>query len=151
MRRLMALALLAVALGGCATHAERMFWGFTEDRQEGAKLTLGVPGTDDLRVMALCQPHSGEIRLTVFGREGDPPIVELHSGELWKRYGGAGVEYDEETLGAVDLQFRLHADDPVLARVADTGELRIKLGRRWLVLPNGFAQEHDFITACRRP
>jgi hypothetical protein len=156
MRGLIGLALFAVALpvalGGCATRVDPMHWGFTEYRDEGAKLTLGVPGTDDLRLMALCQPHSGEIRLTVFGRQGDPPIVELHSGKrLWKRYGGAGVQYDEESLGGVELQFRLHADDPVLARVADTGELRMKLGDRWLVLPNGFAQEHDFIAACRTP
>ncbi len=153
MRGLRGLAVLAaapmLALGGCATPAEPMHWGFTETREEGAKLTLGVPGADDLRVMALCQPKSGEIRLTIFGRQGDPPIVELHSGKLWKRYGGAGVQYDEESLGGVDLQFQLHADDPVLARVADTGELSVKLGRRWLVLPNGFAQQHDFIMACR--
>ncbi len=156
MRGLTALALLTavlpIALGGCATRPEQMVWGFTQDRQEGAKLTLGVPGTDDLRLMAICQPHSGEIRLTVFGRRGDPPIVELHSGKtLWKRYGGAGVQYDEESLGGVNLQFRLRADDPVLARVADTGELRLKLGDRWIALRNGFAQEHDFIAACRTP
>jgi hypothetical protein len=154
MRGLIGLAALAVAplcaLGGCATSPDPMHWGFTEFRDEGAKLTLGVPGTDDLRLMAICRPHSGDIRLIVFGRPKDLPIVELHSGELWNRYGGAGTGYNEETLGAVNFQFQLRADDPVLARVADTGELKMKLGRRWIPLPNGFAQEHDFIAACRQ-
>ena len=99
--------------------------------------------------MAFCQPHSGDIRLIIFGDPKDVPVLELHSGELWKRYGGAGTGYNEETLGAVNFQFQLHADDPVLARVADTGELKMKLGRRWIALPNGFAQEHDFLVACR--
>jgi len=149
MRGLIGLALLAATLGGCATSPERLSWFFSQDRQEGAKLVLGVPDSDDLRVLAHCQPHSGDIRLTIFGRRGDPPIVELHSGKLWKRYGGGGIDEDEESVGAVDLQFQLRADDPILARVADTGDLKIKLGRRWIALPNGFAQEHDFILACR--
>jgi hypothetical protein len=154
MRRLIASALLAAALasalGGCATRGERLSWMLDEDRQTGVRLMLGVPNSDDLRILAQCQPHSGEIRLTIFGQRGDPPVVELHSGKtLWKRYAGGGVQYDEESLGGVELQFQLRADDPVLARVADTGELKMRLGERWLDLPNGFAQEHDFLLACR--
>ncbi|THD58188.1 MAG: hypothetical protein E8A12_12785 [Phenylobacterium sp.] len=74
--------------------------------------------------------------------------MELHSGKLWKRYEGAG-RGDDESLGALDIQFQLRADDPVLARVADTGELAVVLGRRRMILPNSFAQAHDFIAACR--
>lgn len=149
MRGLMALTFLAVALGGCATRGERLSWILDQDRQTGVRLMLGVPNSDDLRILAQCRPHSDEIRLTIFGQRGDPPIVELHSGKLFKRYGGGGAQHDAEGLGGVELQFQLRADDPVLARVADTGELKIKLGDRWLDLPNGFAQEHDFLMACR--
>ncbi|HZZ33221.1 MAG TPA: hypothetical protein VFE10_14645 [Phenylobacterium sp.] len=149
-----AMALLAIAaaaaLGGCAAQDERLSWFFSEDRQEGAKLVLGVPDTDDLRLLALCQPHSGEVRLAVFGRQGDPAVVELHSGKLWSRYVGAGIAEDEESLGALDIQVRLRADDPVLARVADTGELTVVLGKRRMVLPNSFAQAHDFLAVCRQ-
>jgi hypothetical protein len=148
MRALICPMLLAALLWGCATPVEPISWFLDRNPEEGVKLTLGVPNSDDLRLMALCRPHSGVIRLTIFGRHGDPPVVELRSGKLLARYPGAGVEYDEENLVAAELQFELHADDPVLARVADTGELEITLGRR-LVIPNGFAQEHDFIMACR--
>ncbi|HLZ73685.1 hypothetical protein [Phenylobacterium sp.] len=149
MRGLIALGLLAAALGGCATPVERVSWLLGETPQGTLQLMLGVPNSDDLRVLAACRPHSGEIRLTVFGQRGDPPIVELHSGELFKRYGGGGVDYGADSLGGVELQFQLRADDPILARVADTGELKMKLGDRWLNLPNGFAQQHDFLRLCR--
>jgi hypothetical protein len=151
MRGWIALALLGVTLGGCATGPAPISWTFGETRQEGAMLVLGVPDTDDVQLVARCQPHSGEIRLTLVARPGDPAVIELHSGKLWQRYAGAGIGDDEENIGAVNIQFHLSADDPVLARVADTGELAIVLGRRRLVPPNGFAQEHDFITACRAP
>jgi hypothetical protein len=149
MRGWMALALLTVALSGCATQGEGLSWAFGEDRQEGLKLVLGRPFTDDVRIVALCQPRSGEMRLTIVGRLGDPAVIELHSGKLWRRYAGAGIGDDAESPGAVDIQFELSADDPVLSRVADTGELTVVLGDRRMVLPNGFAPAHDFITACR--
>ena len=150
MRGLIVPALLASTLWGCATPSP-MTWFFNPNHPEGARLALGVPGTDDLRVLALCRPRSGEIRLTVYGKRGDPPVLNLVSGKLTSRYPGAGVEYDEQSPGAVELQFHVPADDPVLARVADTGELTVLLGRRRLDLPNGFAQQHDFLSACRAP
>jgi hypothetical protein len=149
MRSWMALALLTVALGGCATQGGGLSWAFGEDRQEGLKLVLGRPFTDDVLIVAFCQPRSGEVRLTLVGRPGDPAVIELHSGKLWQRYSGAGIGEDAESLGALDIQFELSADDPVLSRVADTGELTVVLGDRRMALPNGFAQAHDFITACR--
>jgi len=149
MRSWMALALLTVALGGCATQGGGLSWAFGEDRQEGLKLVLGRPFTDNELIVALCQSRSGEVRLTLVGRPGDPAVIELHSGKLWQRYGGAGIGEDAESPGALDIQFELSADDPVLSRVADTGELTVVLGDRRMVLPNGFAQVHDFITLCR--
>ena len=152
MRGLMAVAMAAATLpgvlGGCATAPEPMSWFYSEDRDEGAKLMLGVANSDDIRLMALCHPHSGKIRLTVFGRHGDTPVLGLVSGKLQSRYPGAGVEQDEESLGGVSLQFDVPADDPVLRRVADTGELTVFLGERRLEIPNGFAQEHDFLRVC---
>ena len=50
----------------------------------------------------------------------------------------------------MDTQFQLNADDPVLARIADTGELTVVLGRRRMALPNSFAQANDILTRCRR-
>ncbi|MGZ3377446.1 MAG: hypothetical protein ACXU8S_12685 [Phenylobacterium sp.] len=154
MRGLMAMAMLAVALpgalSGCATAPEPMSWFYSESRDEGAKLMLGVANSDDIRLMAICRPHSGQIRLTVFGRQGDAPILRLVSGKLQSRYPGAGVEDDGESLGGASLQFQVPADDPVLTRVADTGELALFLGERRVPMPNGFAQQHDFLRVCQR-
>jgi hypothetical protein len=150
MRSLALLSMLAIAaLGGCASPGQPETWSVGENRSEGVKLTLGVPDTDDVRLIMTCQPRSGAVLLTVIGRQGDPAVVELHSGKIWNRYGGAGTA-DAEADGIVDIQFQLNADDPVLARVADTGELTIVLGERRMALPNGFAQAHDFLKACRR-
>jgi hypothetical protein len=52
--------------------------------------------------------------------------------------------------GVLDVQARISADEPALARFADTGELEVSLGRRRIRLPNGFAPGHDFLNACRR-
>ena len=54
----------AVALSGCALPPERagqvgMRWVRSDNADEGAKLVLGVPGTDDVRVIMACRPGSG--------------------------------------------------------------------------------------------
>jgi hypothetical protein len=75
-------------------------------------------------------------------------MVELRSGEVSHVYAGAG-QPDEETDGALDIQLKASATDPVLARLGDTGELSIVFPTRRIVLPNAFAPAHDFLSACR--
>lgn len=155
MRRLALIAFAASGLvAGCATPTERvdraMTWGITETAGEGVKLTLGVPETDDLRIMMVCKPGSGEIDITLVAREGDPAAFELVSGEVRTRYAGAG-EADEETLGAVDLQVKAKVSDPVMRRLADTGQLMVVFPERRILLPNAFSQAHDFLRRCRAP
>jgi hypothetical protein len=151
-RSLAALALIAAAtLGGCAlpTERPRMTWELIEHPDKGAKLVLGVPDTDDVRLMMTCRPRGGAVTLTLIGRRGDPAVAELHSGEVWNRYAGAGIA-DDETDGAMNIEFELQADDPVLVRLADTGQLVIVLSDRRLTLPNAFAPAHDFLAICRQ-
>jgi hypothetical protein len=125
-----------------------MTWALDQVAGEGLKLTLGVPDSDDLFLMFLCQPRSGEVAMTVVARPQDGAAVELASGDLRRRYPAAGLA-SEETDGAVDLQAKLAADDPVLRRVADTGQLTVTVGRTRTRTPNAFAPFHDFIAACR--
>jgi hypothetical protein len=126
-----------------------MGWSRVDTADDGARLALGVPDSDQVFLMFACHPGSGAVRLTVVGRAGDGAAVELRSGQVWNRYPGAG-EADEETDGAYDVQIRLNADDPVLRRLADTGELTVVQGRRRTTVPNGFAAFHDFLAVCRR-
>ncbi|WP_372784909.1 hypothetical protein [Phenylobacterium sp.] len=152
MRRLILAGLFAAALSGCATPTERpdraMRWGVSANADEGAKLVLGVPDTDDVRMMLTCRPRSGQVNVTIVGRRGDPAAVELQSGKIVGRYAGAG-HADEETLGAMDIAFSAPASDPLLTHLADTGDLTIVFPTRRIVLPNAFAEAHDFLRLCR--
>jgi len=147
-------AAVALAVGGCALPKERAAAGerwIRDDSPEGpAKLVLGVPETDALRVMMTCLPRSGAVDITIVGRTGDPAVLELHSGPVWNRYLGAG-HASEENEGAVDIDLKLAAADPVLQSLADTGGLTVILGERIMVLPNAFAPAHDFLAVCRLP
>ena len=150
------LVVAAAALSGCATPTEpldpEMRWGISANAEEGAKLVLGVPETDEVRMMLTCRPRSGQVEITVVALRGDPAAVELRSGKVFARYAGAG-HADEATSGPLlDIQFQgLEASDPVLTHLADTGELVIVFPTRRVVLPNAFAEAHDFLRLCRAP
>jgi hypothetical protein len=154
MRRIASSLLVAATLSGCALprdHLERgMGWVVGDVTRERASLALGVPDTDDLQMMLSCRPLSGTVDVTVVGRKGDGAVIELHSDKLVGRYTGAGHE-DEENAGAVDIDLKLSATDPVLTNFAATGKLEVVFTGRRMRLPNGFAQAHDFLRLCRRP
>jgi hypothetical protein len=154
MRRFASLVFVAATLCGCALprdHIERgMRWIIGDVTKDRASLALGAPQTDDLQVLMNCRPLSGLVDVTVVGRKGDGAVIELHSDKLVGRYPGAG-HADEETVGGVDIDLQLSADDPVLANFAATGRLEIVFTGRRMPLPNGFSQAHDFLRLCRRP
>lgn len=152
MRRLILIGLAAGGLAACALPVERtpkaMRWDVSYSAEDGGKLVLGAPDADDMRVTMTCRTHSGQIEMTLVGRLGDPAAIELRSGAVVGRYAGAGVA-DEETVDARDIQLKLRVDDPVIARLADTGELTVVLPTRRIVLPNAFSPAHDFLRVCR--
>ena len=152
MRRLILIGLATGALSACALPVQKtpraMGWNVSANAEEGAKLVLGVPATDDVQVVMTCRPRSGRVDMTIIGRRGDPAAVELRSGKIVGRYAGAGVE-DAETEGAFDIQLTLPAADPVLGGLADTGRLTVVFPDRRLALPNAFSQAHDFLNICR--
>jgi hypothetical protein len=154
MRRTALFLMAAATLGGCALPAENLkrdglAWALNQDSQ-AARLTLGAPNSDDIRLTMSCVPHQGAVDVTVAGRPDDSAGVEFHSGTTWNRYTGAG-HADEETSGQVDIGFKLSAADPVLRSFADTGDLTVVFVLRKVVLPNAFAPAHDFVNLCRLP
>lgn len=155
MRGLMLLGAAAVMLGGCATvstlTAERphTHWDLSEHGDE-LWLRLGEPHGNKAQVTLTCRVRSGRIDFTLAGREGDPAVMELRSGEIIRRYAGAG-QADPEDASVMLVEFPVDAGDPVMRRVADTGELRIAFLDRRIILPNAFAPAHDFLRACRAP
>jgi hypothetical protein len=155
LRSFLALGVASSVLGGCALPAQdlrrdaSLSW-IRDDLAPGARLMLGVPDSDDLRVTMFCTPRSGAVDVTIEGRRGDTAVVELHSGKIWNRYRGAGHAVEERGGVDIDLQ-KLSAADPVLLAFADTGQLMIRFRDRREVLPNAFAPAHDFLAACRLP
>jgi len=157
MRRIGGLRVLGATavllLGGCQTietaTAERPHsrWTLSEDG-DGLRLSLGGPAYTKVRLTLTCRARSGRIDFAFIGRAGDPAVLELRSGELIQRYAGAG-QADPESPEAMVMEFPVSADDPVMRRVADTGELRIAYGDRRIILPNAFAPAHDFLRVCR--
>ena len=126
-----------------------MRWNVSANAAEGAKLVLGVPETDDVLMLLTCQARSGKVDVTVVARRGDPAALELWSGKVFARYAGAG-HADEEKIGEVDVDFKAEVTDPPLARIADTGNLTLAIGRRRIEMPNAFSQAHDFLAICRQ-
>ena len=157
MRRMRGLTILGAAavllLGGCATvdkvTAERphSHWTLTEEGQ-GLRLSLGYPDDTKVRLTLTCRARSGRIDFTFIGHTGDPALLELRSGELIQRYPGAG-HADPDSPETMIMEFPVDAADPVMRRVADTGELRIDYGDRRIIAPNAFAPAHDFLRVCR--
>jgi hypothetical protein len=144
----------ALLLGGCETvtkvTAERPHSGWTlEEEGDGLRLSLGYPSSKKVQVTLTCRARSGHIDFTFVGHTGDPALLELRSGELIQRYAGAG-HADTDSPDTMLMEFPVSADDPVMRRVADTGQLRIAYGDRRIILPNAFAPAHDFLRACRR-
>ncbi|MBS0333564.1 MAG: hypothetical protein JSS35_12425 [Proteobacteria bacterium] len=135
-----------VALTAERPHAH---WDLTEDG-DSLRLSLGDPGVDEVRVVLTCRMRSGWVDFIVAGRKGDPALMELESGDIVKRYAGAGHD-DPDSPDGLLVEFPVDASDAVMRRVSDTGQLRIVFGDRHIFLPNAFAPAHDFLRACRAP
>lgn len=156
MRGLIGAMTAAALLGGCSSvhtavdtlTAERPHtgWDLSEHGDE-LRLALGGPG-NKVQVALSCKVRGGRIDFTLAGRDGDPAVMELSSGALIKRYAGAG-HADPDAPGVMLVEVPVDADDPVMRRVADTGQLRITFGDRRIHLPNAFAPAHDLLGACR--
>lgn len=116
-------------------------------------LTLTAPYASRPTLTMTCEPASGAIDMTLMGWRANGAIIELRSGKLRQRYGGAGLADAQFSQIGLEMPLpitaRLNAADPVLAAFADTGKLIILQGDARLRAPNAFAPAHDFLAACR--
>jgi len=136
-----------VLLGGCASIPAGLEW-VRDDADGEARLVLEGDGSVARPVTLSCQPGSGAVDLTLVGLRRDGAVIEIHSGKVWNRYRGAGVAEDGPDA-PLEIQTRLNAEDPVLAHLADTGELVLVQGLLKTRTPNAFAPAHDLLVLCR--
>jgi hypothetical protein len=145
----------AAGLCGCATRTPApapaepgMAWSLYESPGEGLKLAFGKPGTDDVALLASCQPKSGRVTVNV------PAPGERHAQEIALSSGPAASRLPAVFQPDLGEGSRLEAtaatDDPALARFARSGELTLDVDGRRTALPQPApGQAAKFMKTCR--
>jgi hypothetical protein len=144
----------AVAVAACAhpmtptAPGPEMSWSLTEAEGEGAKLAYGEPQTDNVLLMLSCEPRSGEVWVSMTAPEGTgAKAVRLSSGGRSTRLPGESAPSGFGDGLLVEAPAR--ADDPVLTRFAEGGELAVAVGARRATLPADPDKSRRFVESCR--
>lgn len=144
----------AVAVTACAhpmspvSTGPEMTWSLTHAEGEGAKLAYGQPQTDNVLVMLTCEPSSGQVWVSMTAPEGiGAKALKLSSGGRTSRLPGesAPTGFGEGLL----VEAEARADDPVLTRFAQGGELAVTVGARRAELPADPDKSRRFVDSCR--
>ena len=155
MSRLLSLAAVAATLsiGGCAhqdaAEADRFAWIYQENEYEGAKLAYGAPNTDDVLLMMICEPGSGQVQLSAMSGAGGDAIV-LSSRNDQDRFAGHAGPSVFGGAWLIEAEARTAATS--LRGFARTGDLALMEGRRKINVaaePGERAQVTRFFEACR--
>lgn len=158
MRRRTVVSLAAACLmAACAhqttvTQAPDMAWSLQSNETEGVKLAFGAPQSDNVFLMLMCQPRSGEVLVSV-ASAGDGQArstVELQSGAA--RSALAGEFAPSGGDGGFLTEARAMVDNPALAAFAKGGPLAVVESGRRAALPVTAAdrpQITGFFEACR--
>jgi hypothetical protein len=151
MRRRVIASLIAIAsLSACAHQTPQampgMAWSLNNADGEGAKLAFGQANTDNVLVMLTCQPRSGQVMLSANAPNGAKPELQLASRGAQARYvGDVSPDMGE---GAV-VEAKTHANDPVMANFAKSGDLAVTVAGRRTTVPADRAKAQQFVESCR--
>lgn len=144
----------ALGLTACAhpmtpvATAPDMAWSLTHAEGEGAKLAYGQPQTDNVLLMLTCAPRSGAVQVSMTAPEGTgATALKLSSGGRSARLKGESAPSGLGDGLLVEAQTR--ADDPVLAKFAQSGELAVAVGARRTELPADPDKSRRFVESCR--
>jgi len=138
-------ALAACAHEGAAPPAD-MTWSLTSTPGEGVKLGYGEDDTDNLVLMLICQPKSGEVQVWLMGATvARATSLVLSSGTRSARFPARRNEDGYEMLRAAAT-----ADDAVFTSFAATGSLGFSVDGRRTVLPGAGGDARKFVASCRR-
>ncbi|WP_309088330.1 hypothetical protein [Phenylobacterium sp.] len=125
-----------------------MAWSLNHAEGEGAKLAYGQPQTDNVLLMLTCEPRSGAVRVSMSAPDGGGgKALRLSSGGRSAKLAGQAAP---SGLGdGLLIEAEARADDPVLARFAQSGELAVAVGARWTKLPADPDKSRRFVESCR--
>ena len=143
----LSLAACAHPMAPVATGPE-MAWSLSHAEGEGAKLAYGQPQTDNVVLMLTCAPRSGAVQVSMTAPAGlGAEALRLSSGGRSARLAGQSAP---SGLGdGLLVEGEARADDPVLARFAQSGELAVALGARWTKLPADPDKSRRFVDSCQ--
>ena len=148
-RRIFASLISVLMLAACAHEGggvePGMTWSLTSNKEEGSKLGYGAPDTDNLVLMLVCQPKSGQVQVWLMGAgEAKATALVLSSGGRTARVPGRSAEDGYEALHAT-----VPANDAVFTGFASTGTLGFSVEGRHGSLPGAGANAHKFVESCR--
>ena len=150
-RKILASLFAAAALGSCAhqpvvaANAD-MAWSLRPTAGE-TTLRFETPRGDAALLSLSCEPHSGDVDITLHAAPARMSLVALSSDGQRSRYimeAGLGPA-DEPILSGVTK-----ASDPVLQRFAETGDLMVFASGHGQMLPLAQEKAAKFMASCRR-
>ncbi len=150
-RKILVSLFAASALAACAHQPiveanAGMAWSLRQPEGETA-LRFGTPRGDATLLSLSCEPHSGEVDITLHAPPARMSLVALASDGQRTRY------IMEAGLGPADepiLSGSTKASDPVLRRFAETGDLMVFASGHGQMLPMEQDKAAKFLAACRR-
>ena len=149
---LSSLLVASCALAACAhapvtTARSDMVWSLQQKPGEEAALRFGTPRGEATLLALSCQPHSGDIDITVTAPSDRMTLVALASSARRRRYimePARSAKDDPLLLGATKTS------DPVMTRFAETGDLMLFNAGRGQMLPMDQDKAAKFLATCRR-
>jgi hypothetical protein len=139
------LMLAACAHEGGGAAEPGMAWSLTSNKEEGSKLGYGAPDTDNLVLMLVCQPKSGQVQVWLMGPAGEKATrLVLSSGGRTAR-----VPRRSDGDGYEALHATVPANDAVFTGFASTGTLGFSVEGRHGSLPGAGANATKFVESCR--
>ncbi len=126
------LALTACAHAPVTAARSDMIWSLQHKQGEEAELKFGTPRGDAVLLALTCEPHSGDIDITVTAPSDRMTLVALASDAQRRRYimePARSPQDDPLLLGMTK------ASDPVMTRFAETGDLMLFNAGRGQMLP----------------
>ena len=146
------LIVASYALAACA-HApvtaarNDMTWSLQQKQGEEAQLRFGTPRGEVTLLALSCEPHSGDIDITVTAPADRMALVALASDVQRRHYimePARSPKDDPWLLGATKTS------DPVMTRFAETGDLMLFNAGRGQLLPTDRDKAAKFLAACKR-
>jgi hypothetical protein len=151
-RKILGSLIASLALAACAHQPlvsadADVVWSLSHAQDGRTALRLRAPQADAPLLALSCEPHSGDVDITVSSPDARLSLVRLMSEPVGGRYimeVGMGPEGQPILAGAT------RSTDPVLTRFAETGDLVLTAFGHGHALPIDQDKAAAFVAACRR-